>query len=35
MKLLETLKTPFEDPDAGRIIRGYVELKKGVKVVGF
>ena len=33
--LLETLKMLYEDPDAGRIIRGYVELKKGVKVVGF
>lgn len=30
--LLETLDRPFDDPDAGRIIRGYVEGKKGVKI---
>lgn len=33
--LLECLATPYEDPDAGKIIRGYLDGKKGVKVVGF
>ena len=33
--LLECLATPFDDPDAGKIIRGFLEGKKGVKVVGF
>jgi DNA polymerase-3 subunit epsilon len=33
--LLECLAIPFEDPDAGKIIRGYLDGKKGVKVVGF
>ncbi len=29
--LLESLFTPFEDPDAGKIIRGYLDGKKGVR----
>lgn len=33
--LLETLSTSFEDPDAAKIIRGYQDGKKGVKVVPF
>lgn len=33
--LLECLATPFADPDAGKIIRGFLEGKKGVKVVAF
>lgn len=33
--LLECLATPYEDPDAGKIIRGYIEGKKKVKVVKF
>jgi DNA polymerase-3 subunit epsilon len=33
--LLECLAAPFEDPDAGKIIRGFLERKKKVKVVGF
>ncbi|MBV6438884.1 MAG: DNA polymerase III subunit epsilon [Haliscomenobacteraceae bacterium CHB4] len=33
--LLECLAVPYEDPDAGKIIRGYVDGKKGVRVVKF
>jgi DNA polymerase-3 subunit epsilon len=33
--LLECLATPYEDPDAGKIIRGYIEGKKKVKVLKF
>jgi len=33
--LLECLAMPFEDPDAGKIIRGYLDGRKGAKVVAF
>ncbi len=33
--LLECLASPFDDPDAGKIIRGFIEGKKKVRVVGF
>ncbi len=33
--LLECLATPFEDPDAGKIIRGCLDGRKGAKVVAF
>jgi DNA polymerase-3 subunit epsilon len=33
--LLECLAAPFDDPDAGKIIRGFIEGKKKVRVVGF
>ena len=33
--LLECLATPFDDPDAGKIIRGYLDGRKGAKVVAF
>jgi DNA polymerase-3 subunit epsilon len=33
--LLECLATPYEDPDAGKIIRAHIEGKKKVKVVAF
>lgn len=33
--LLECLATSFEDPDAAKIIRGYLDGKKGARVVGF
>ncbi|GAB4495676.1 MAG: exonuclease domain-containing protein [Saprospiraceae bacterium] len=33
--LLEYLAAPTDDPDAGKIIRGFLDGKKGVKVVRF
>lgn len=33
--MLETLSTSFEDPDAAKIIRGYMEGKKGGRIVKF
>ena len=34
-ELLEVLSKPYEDPDAAKIIRGYLDGKKGAKVVRF